>query len=160
MAETAQGKNRFILYNILGESKDAIKIAYQTNHETSSSLDVDKEPTKDGIVISTGQIEQSIDVTTYLSTGSDDIDRLKDAHEQDKVIEVWDIDSNKNETNKYPATYYQAYLTEISESSESEGAVEVDLTFEVLGVGQRGMTTVNAEQQAVIQYAFKEAVQI
>lgn len=159
MAETAQGKNRFILYNILGDSNDAIKIAYQTNHETSSTVDVDKEPTKDGIVISTGQIEQTIDVSTYLSTGSDDIDKLKDAHEQDKVVELWDIDSNKDKTGQYPATYYQAYLTEISESSESEGAIEVDLTFEVLGYGKRGMTAVSAEQEEVIQYAFKEAVQ-
>lgn len=159
MAKTSQGKNRFILYNILGESTDAVKIAYQTNHEVSSSMDVEKEPTKDGVIVSTGQIEQSITVTSFISTETDDIIKLKEAHEDGKTIEIWDIDSNKDETGEYPATYYQAYLTEISESADAEGAIEVSLTFEVQGVGKRGMTAVSEEQEEVIQYVFKEVSQ-
>lgn len=158
MAETAQGKNRFILYGIVEEDTGGVKIAYQTNHDTSSSMEVSKEPTKDGIIVSTGQIEQSINVTTYLSNEDGDIDNLKDAHEEAKLIELWDIDSNKDDDGKYPATYYQAYLTEITETAEAEGAVEVELTFEVTGIGKRGLTDLSAEQEEVIQYVFKEAV--
>ncbi len=58
--------------------------------------------------------------------------------------------------NKYPATYYQGYITEYSKSAGAEDTVEISFTFAPNGVGVDGQATLTTEQAAVVQYVFKD----
>lgn len=160
--EATQGVKRILLYRVLGEFDDATKIALQTSHELTSSLDIETEATKDFVVSTDGQIEQEISSSFILATGDDSLDTLKEAHEQKGIVELWDVDitEENKQDDKYKATYFQAKITDISESADVEGAVEVDIDFTVVGgIGQRGYTSVTDEQEEVIQYVFEEAVE-
>lgn len=158
--QATQGVQRILLFRILGDEEAATKIALQTSHELTSSLDVDTEATKDVTISTDGQIEQEISSSFILATGDDSLDTLKEAHEQKKLVELWDVDMNEEnkQDDKYKATYFQAKITDVSESADVDGAVEVDLDFMVVGgIGQRGYTAVTQDQEEVIQYVFAEA---
>lgn len=58
--------------------------------------------------------------------------------------------------NKYPATYYQGYITEYSKSAGAEDTVEISFTFAPNGIGVDGQATLTTEQAAVVQYVFKD----
>lgn len=158
-----QGVKRVLLYRILNDTDDATKIALQTSHELTSSLDIDTEATKDIMISTDGQIEQEISSSFFLATGDDSLDTLKEAQEEKKIVELWDVDLSEDnkEGDKYKSTYFQAKITEVAETADVEGAVEVDIDFMVVGgIGQRGYTAVSEDQEEVIQYAFREAVAI
>jgi len=155
-----QGQQRFVLYSILGSSEDGVKIAYQSEHEATSTREVSAEATKDGQMHSLGVTEQEISVTSYLST-SEDVNKLKTAQENGEKVALWDVIAQEpNESDKYPATYYEAFLNEVGETAASDSGVEVSLTFTVTGgVGVRGETALNSAQAEAVQFAFREAVQ-
>lgn len=160
MAETVKtvaGEKQFLLYRILGDNTEATKIAQQTNHDVSSSRDANANATKDGTSRSLGAVEQEVEAEVYLTT-ADDVNKLKEAHEQGKVVELWDITAlKKNEEGKYAATYYQGYITEISASAPTDDNVSVSISFAVEGIGKRGYTALSEAQEAVLDYAFVEA---
>ncbi|HFI0463821.1 TPA: phage major tail protein, TP901-1 family [Streptococcus suis] len=154
-----QGIKKFLLWRLLKDAATAAgaKIALQTEHETSSSKDSNATQTKDGVIRSNSSAEQEVTATVLLST-SDEVDRLKQAHEQDEIVELWDVIAEAPDTDgKYKATYYQSTISEISESAPTDDGVEVSLTFAVNGVGQRGRTSLTAAQEEVLQYLFVEA---
>lgn len=157
--QALQGVKSFLAYRVLGETADAVKLAYQTEHEASSSKDISTEPTKDGGVATIGMTEQEVSATSYLSDDLADYNRLKQAHNNDEIIELWDLMVAKADTEgKYPATYYQAYLSEITKTAPSDGAIEVEMTFVVTGgIGQDGQTALSEDVEKVIQFAFTEA---
>lgn len=161
--EAVAGVKRILLYRVYGDTSDATKIALQTEHDASSSLDITNEATKDGNVESEGQIEQEVSSTFILSAGDDALDILKDAQENGDIVELWDIDSNEtnqNEDGKYKATYYRVKISEITETAGVDESVSVDVTYTVVGgIGQRGYTAVTDDQEEVIQYVFAEAVE-
>lgn len=162
MPQSVQGINKFLLYRFLKEAKmkPATKIALQTEHETSSSRDVNSTQTKDGAIRTLGQIEQEVTATTYLST-TDEVDKLKEAHENGDIVELWDILAEApDESQKYKATYYQAYISEVSESAPTDDGVEVSLTFAVIGKGKRGKTSLTEAQAEVLDYVFRDTAQV
>lgn len=159
MSEQVQGIKRFLLYRIKGRAGDAVKIALQTEHEATSDRESTATATKDGTKRSSGQIEQEVSATTLLSSDGQ-VNDLKEAQEQDEIVELWDVNHIRNEeTEKYPATYYQTSVTSVGETAPSDAGVEVSLTFSVEEYGKRGETALNEAQEEVLQYAFTEAVE-
>ena len=161
--EMVNGVKRFLLYRVYGDDADGLKIALQEEHEVSSSRDTDTKSTKDGGYVILGDVEQEISATTYMAVGDEMLDKLKEAQEQGKLVELWDVDvneENKNDDGKYKATYYQTYLSEVTETAPSDDGLEVELTFNSTGgIGQRGYTALNAEQERIAQYLFTEATE-
>lgn len=152
--DTVQGVHLFLLYRILGDDVDGIKIAQQTEHSTSSTRDANSTATKDGNKRTLGAVEQEIELTTLLSN-ADDVDRLYEAHEQGKKVELWEVDgSNKTESLEYKMTYYQGYITDIKKEAPTDDGVEVSFTFAIESYGKRGQAALSEEQQAVVDYAF------
>lgn len=94
MTEVAKGIDQILLYRILEEAgiNPAAKLAFQTDHETSESKSSDSTPTKDGGVVSPGQLETEISATSILSKTDIMVKKLRDAMRNDKVVEVWEID--------------------------------------------------------------------
>ena len=160
-AEAVHGKKLVYLYRIAEEeaTADAVALAFVTENERTKSKDSDSVATKDGAIVTPGEIEQEISSTSILSTDSTMPDKLEEALDESKLIEVWEVNLAKpveGQDGKYAGTYFQGYVTEVGVSSSSEDHVELSHTFAINGKGAKGEVTISAEQQSVIDYVFKD----
>jgi len=162
LVEVVRGQDRILMFRpvSLASTEAAKKLAFQTEHEVSSSRDVDSTATKDGSVQSLGSIEQEISATSLLAKGSAELEAMEDAFENGEVVAVWDADLSQVGTapDTFKGKYYETYMTEFSQSANSEDNVEVSMTFAVNGMGQKGDVAVSASIQAAVQYEFKDTV--
>lgn len=159
--DTVKGIDRILLFRRLSDAGTAAaaKLAFQTEHEATKSRDIDGVATKDGTVRSVGPIETEISVTSILGAGDTLADDLETAFDEGEIIEIWDIHRGATPTGeKYPATYYQAYMSEFAQSTNAEDDIELSMSFAVNGLGQKGDATLTADQAEVVQYAFKDTV--
>ncbi len=157
MVETLKGIDRILLFRVLDSAGEASKLAFQTEHEINKTRDSDSVATKDGAVRSLGDLETEISVTSILAKGDDFADEIEQAFDDGQIIEIWDIDrSGEESAGKHPATYYQAYMTEYSQSPNAEDDTEMELEFSVNGKGVKGEATLTEEQSDVVQYAFQD----
>ncbi len=160
-AEAVHGKRIVYLYRILDEAAtmDGAALAFTTENERTKSKDSDSTATKDGPVLTPGEVEQEVTATSLLAKGDDLVERLEDALDNNKIVEVWEANLDEpaeGGQNKFKGRYMQGYLTEISRSSSAEDYVEISLTFGINGAGVKGDVTVSAEQQEVAAYVFKD----
>ncbi len=157
MVETQKGIDRILLFRVLDSAGEASKLAFQTEHEVSKTRDSDSVATKDGAVRSLGDLETEISVTSILAKGDEFADEIEEAFDDGEVIEIWDIDrSGEVSGGKHPATYFQAYMTDFSQTPNAEDDVEMEMEFSVNGKGVKGEATLSEEQADVVQYAFQD----
>ncbi|VTS49124.1 major tail protein [Streptococcus dysgalactiae subsp. equisimilis] len=159
--EAKQGIHAILLFRLLKEasSEKAAKLAFQTEHEVGKSRDVDGQKTKDGIIQSVGALEYDFKATSILAKGDKLAAKLEEAMEKGELVEIWDIDSEKpdeDQSGKYPATYYQGYISSFSAKKNAEENIEIEMEFAINGVGQKGFATLTEEQKAAVQYKFKD----
>lgn len=159
--EAKQGIHAILLFRLLKEasSEKAAKLAFQTEHEVGKSRDVDGKKTKDGIIQSVGALEYDFKATSILAKGDKLAAKLEEAMEKGELVEIWDIDSEKpdeKQSGKYPATYYQGYISSFSAKKNAEENIEIEMEFAINGVGQKGFATLTEEQKAAVQYKFKD----
>ena len=162
-AEAVQGKKIIYLYRILEEAAtaDGTALAFTTENERTKSKDADSTATKDGSIRTPGVAEVEITATSILSKGDTLVDKLESALDNDKVIEIWEVnlaEPGQTGANKFKGKYFQGYLTELGITSSAEDFTEVSLTFGINGNGADGEVTVSAEQQEQASYVFKDAV--
>ncbi len=161
--EAKQGIHAILLFRLLKEAgkEKAAKLAFQTEHEVGKSRDVDGQKTKDGIIQSVGTLEYDFKATSILAKGDKLAAKLEEAMEKGELVEIWDIDSEKaseehDSNGKYPATYYQGYISSFSAKKNAEENIEIEMEFAINGVGQKGFATLTEEQKAAVQYKFKD----
>lgn len=160
-AEAVHGKKLVYLYRILSKAAAAAgaTLAFTTENERTKSKDSDSTPTKDGPILTPGEVEQEITATSILAKGDALIDELEDALDNNELCEIWEANLDEPATDggeKFKGRYFQGYLTEVSYSSSSEDYVEVSLTFGINGSGAKGDVTVSAEQQERAAYVFAD----
>ena len=160
-AEAVHGKKLVYLYRILSKAAnvDGATLAFTTENERSKSKDSDSTPTKDGPILTPGEVEQEITATSILAKGDTLIDELEDALDNNELCEIWEANLDEPAPDggeKFKGRYFQGYLTEVSYSSSAEDFVEVSLTFGINGSGVKGEVTVSAEQQEVAAYVFAD----
>lgn len=160
-AEAVSGKKLVYLYRILenAATADGAALAFVTENERTKSKDSDSTATKDGPVLTPGEVEQEITATSLLAKGDTLVDELEDALDNNKIVEIWEANLAEpvgEGGNKFKGRYFQGYLTEIGRSSSAEDYVEVSLTFGVNGAGVKGDVTVSAEQQEIAAYVFAD----
>lgn len=167
MGNAVQGSKIVYLYRLLEEqaTADAFRLAYVTEDSISYSKDADSTVTKDGTIRTPSAVEIEKPMTCILSKGDTDIDKLKNAMLNDKVIELWEANLDEpvlNMTNKFKGTYFQGYITSYEKTSNAEDMVEVQMTIGVNGKGADGNVTVTASQQDDASYTFvdTEAVDV
>lgn len=163
MAEAVQGKKLVYLYRILEDvtKETASLIAFTTENDRTLSKDADTTATKDGSIRTPGSAEVEITASSILAKGDPMLDKLEDAMINDKLIEIWETNLEspaEDGQNKFKGMYFQGYLTEFETASSAEDFVEKSLTFGINGTGVRGDVTVNAEQQEMANYVFKDTV--
>lgn len=160
-AEAVSGKKLVYLYRILENAAkaDGAALAFVTENERTKSKDSDSTATKDGPVLTPGEVEQEITATSLLAKGDTLVDELEDALDNNKIVEIWEANLAApvgEGANKFKGRYFQGYLTEVGYSSSAEDYVEVSLTFGVNGAGVKGDVTVSAEQQEIAAYVFAD----
>lgn len=160
-AEAVQGKKMVYLYRIHEEAaaENAVMLAFTTENTRTKSKDADSTITKDGSIRTPGASEVEITATSILAKGDSMIDKLEDAMDSDKLIEIWEanLEEPANAGNdKFKGMYFQGYLTEFEKTSSAEEFVECSLTFGINGAGARGDVTVSAEQQEMANYVFAD----
>lgn len=160
MAETVKGKKIIYLYRVASESstEDAATLAFTTENNRTTSKDSDSTSTKDGNVRTPGTAEVEITATSLLSVGDTMIAKLEDALENDKLMEIWEVNLEEKGTgaNKYKGRYFQGYVTEVEFSAPADESVEVSLTFGINGTGVKGDVTVSDAQAEAAKYVFKD----
>lgn len=156
------GKRIVYLYRLLKEAatEDATAIAFTTENSRSKSKDADSTATKDGAVRTPGTSETELSAASLLTQGDAMIGKLEKALDNDELIEIWEVNLDEKGTGdnaeKFKATYYQGYLTELELSSNSEDYAEVSMTYGINGNGAEGYATVSEEQQEIAQYVFAD----
>lgn len=162
-AEAVQGKKIVYLFRVKEDAatSDGTVLAFTTENGRTKSKDADSIATKDGAIRTPGVAEVEITATAILSVGDTMIGKLESALDNDKLIEIWEVNllepaTGANSTGKFKAKYFQGYLTEFEITSNAEDMVEVSLTFGVNGSGEDGDATVSAAQQEVASYAFTD----
>lgn len=159
--EAVQGKKIVYLFRIFEEAatKAGVTLAFTTENSRTKSKDADSTATKDGSIRTPGTSEVEITATSILAKGDELIDKLEDAMDNDKLIEIWEANLDEPAAegeNKFAGMYFQGYLTEFEKTSSAEEFVECSLTFGINGAGKRGDVTVSVEQQEVASYVFKD----
>ncbi|MBO0449357.1 phage major tail protein, TP901-1 family [Enterococcus sp. MJM12] len=164
MAEAAKGIDVILLFRLLEDAtkEAAFKLAFQTEHENTKSKDSDSVATKDGPIRTPGALEFDFSATSILSINDPYVDKLEGALDDDKLIEIWEINRAEKGTgedaDKYKATYYQGYVTSFGKNTNAEDSVELSLEFGINGKGAKGYATLSADQEEVVQYVFKDTV--
>lgn len=160
--EAVAGKKIIYLYRIFDQSATAngAVLAFTTENSRTKSKDADSTATKDGSIRTPGASEVEISATSILSKGDTLINDLEAALDNDKLIEIWEVNlaeaGDSDNVGKFKSKYFQGYLTECEISSSAEDMVEVSLTFAINGTGADGYATVTQEQQEIASYTFKD----
>ena len=160
-AEAVHGKKLVYLYRIKDEATtaDGVALAFTTENERTKSKDSDSTATKDGPILTPGEVDQEITATSILAKGDTLVEDLEDALDNNEIIEVWEANLEEpaeGGENKFKGRYFQGYLTEVSRTSSAEEYVEISLTFGINGSGVKGDVTVSAEQQEIAAYVFTD----
>lgn len=166
MATAIKGINVFLLFRKLSEAeaKEATRLAFQTEHNRTIEGDSSNTITKDGNVNVPGVATVEMSVTSVLAQGDTLQDELEKAIIDGSLYEIWEITKTEDEdklvkaaeTKKYPATYYQGYITSTESTFGAEDLTELSIGLAINGTGAKGMATVTEEQSEYIQYTFRD----
>lgn len=166
MATAIKGINVFLLFRKLSEAeqKEAKRLAFQTEHSRTIEGESSNTITKDGNVNVPGVATVEMSATSVLAQGDTLQDELEKAIIDGSLYEIWEITKTEEEetlsraaeTKKYPATYYQGYITSTESTFGAEDLTELSIGLAINGTGAKGMATVTEEQSEVIQYSFRD----
>lgn len=159
-AEPVRGKK--IVYPIRvkenAATENATVLAFVTENERTKSKDSDTTETKDGPIRTPGALEQEVSFTTLLPKGDERIDGLEDALDNDKLVQVWEVNLEEpvQTANKYKGRYMEGYITELNHTSSAEDNVEISITVAINGPGVSGEVTITSDQYEEAMYAFQD----
>lgn len=160
MAVAVAGKKIVYLYRLLKEQAtvDAVRMAFVTEDGVSYSKDADSTATKDGSIRTPSAMEVEKTMTSILVKGDTMIAKLKEAMDNDELVEVWEANLEEpvigGGPNKFAGTYFQGYITEFEKTSNAEDMTEITMTVAINGSGVDGPVTVSDDQQEDAGYVF------
>ncbi|QBX23722.1 tail protein [Streptococcus phage Javan146] len=164
MTELIQGKSFLLFFRKLAdaESEAADKLKFQTEHAIKMEKETEATKTKDGIINSLSDGENTIDIKSFAYTidkGTTAIwKKLRKYFKAGDVVEIWQVDltSKGSDGQKYEAEYFQGYFTSFEISAPADGQVELSMTYAINGNGVEGEDNLTPEQeQAVSDVLYK-----
>lgn len=141
------------------QSEHATVLAFQTEGELTESRDADSKITKSMTLRIPGTLETEGSMTAIWMRGDVAEKKFKQALRRGKKVGFWMIDSmdpDPSNSDKFMSEYFEGYLTERGMTFAAEDFVEMTYSFGLEGEGQEGYATLTKEQQAVVQYVFKD----
>lgn len=163
MNEAVQGSRVVWRYRLKRDKNDesAFALAYTTENGYSKSKDSNATQTKDGAVVTVSGGETTANVTSLYELGSEYIDKMEDAYDNNLRLQVWRIILDEpgvdTDADKCKATMFEGYLTTFEESDTSEDLVEYSLEFLLEGNGVKGYATVD-DDGIISTYDFEDTV--
>ena len=155
MLTAKKGIDSILLFRVLKEQ--ANKLAFQTAHSSEKSRDTNTSQTKDGVLQTIGGIEVTLSATSIMAENDPLVAELEQAMNNGDLVEIWEIEKGAAKVaEKYPATYYQGYITSFNKTKNAEDLVELEMEFGINGVGASGNATLTEEQAQVVQYVFED----
>ena len=149
-----------LLWRLLEDAatKKAIKLAFQEEHSVEASIEGgETKQTKDGIILTEGNVEETIPFKSTMANNDDTAKMLIKAFYDQNRLELWEVDLNeKDSSGEYAAEYRQGKLTDITKTAGVDNTVVLEGTFKTEGNKQEGTVELTAEQEAVVQYAFRD----
>lgn len=164
MTELIQGKSFLLFFRKLADakSKAADKLKFQTEHTIKTEKETEATKTKDGIINSLSDGENTIDIKSFAYTSDEKTTaiwkELRRYFKDGDVVEIWQVDltSKSSKDQKYEAEYFQGYFTSFEISAPADGQVELSMTYAINGNGVEGKDTLTPEQeQAVSDLLYK-----
>lgn len=158
-AEALKGVKQILMFRLLeNKSKEsAQKLLFQVEHSNDMSADADATVTKDGNLNNEGAMEEEFTVSSILALGDETADMLEEAMRERKKVELWEINTqDEADQNKFHGKYMQGLLTSFTRNANSEDYVELEFTYKVDLVPQKGECTLTDEQVSVVQYPFRD----
>lgn len=154
------GKDKILMFRKLGDKTAAAKLALQTNHTWNYERDNESTKTKDGVVVSGGGLEVTLNIEGLSSR--DDVNKLlADSVIDGFKLEVWEIDlGGTKQGNKYPAKYAQGSLKSWEMPADVSELVSISTEMAIDGVPQDGMATLTNAQLEEVRYAFRDVTAI
>lgn len=141
--------------------KEAWGMALETNAELNKSRSTELLQTKRRAFRIPGSYEITGSATSFYSEADTSIETMNDAIDNAELIEFWLIETMiKNEEGKFKAEFFEGYITSFVKSAPTEGAVEVQLEYELDAPGAKGYATLTEEQEEVVSVVFRDTVPV
>lgn len=154
-----KGQNKVLFFQGMDDIEtdgNKLRLAFQTEHSLSQERELIEESTKDGVLKEmSSNVNSSIDLTAYFAKNDTTAQLLQDAFENNKTLQIWEVDLTPTEVeNSYDALYAQGSLENLEQSNGTEGYSEFSTTFQINLTPQKGRVELSPQSVADIQYAF------
>ena len=116
-----------------------------------------EEVTKDGTVKDTGEINASLELTSYVAADDATHQLLKTSFKNNEPLQMWEVDVTEEATaGEYSAVYAQGKLTSYEEASAADGFAELTTNMAINLTPQDGTVTLTPDEFTAVQYAFHD----
>lgn len=163
MAEAISGQDYLLFFRAWKNraTESGAKLAFQTEHSIDMSKETEATPTKDGIINTISDGDNTISITSLAyrdDAGTLTVwEKLKQLFKDNELVEVWEVDRKSAETGgEFKADYYQGLISSFTKSAPSDGNAELEMEYAINGSGVSGTVSLSGEQQAVAQYVFHD----
>lgn len=166
MAELLMGKNLILFFreHSKRQTEDGAKLRFQTEHTITKEKETEAIITKDGVINTIGDGENTAEVTSLAYIDDEETittwRQLEDMFDRNVLVEMWEIDITDPEAKEFDAKYYQGYFTSFEISAPADGQTELTYEFAINGNGVEGTDTLNEEQLAAVKKTMYEYTQI
>ena len=157
MARTTSGDRLLLFFRDYEKrnTDDGAKLRFQTEHTLSKEKEKISTWTKDGLQNKMKDGETAIDIKSIKYEEDGDIlnvfDQLEELFDNNKLVEVWEVNLDKYEAKKEnPIRYFQGYL-ESFEYSAADEAVDATMKYVANGKGVKGTDELTEAQLAAIE---------
>lgn len=164
MAELISGRNLILFFREYANraTEDGSKLRFQTEHTMSFEKESEATLTKDGVINTIADGENTADITSLAYVDDEGTietwKTLRDMFRRNALVELWEIDITgaESESLDVEPTYYQGYFTSFEISAPADGQVELSYSFAINGNGVEGTDTLTAEQLLAVQSSLYE----
>lgn len=159
MAELIQGKNFLLFFRKLAEakSKSAAKLKFQTEHSIKMEKETEATKTKDGVINSLSDGENTIDITSLAYVEDKKTKamwkELREWFKEGAIVEIWQVDLSSKSSENYEVDYFQGYFKSFEISAPADGKVEFSASYAINGNGAEGKDTLSEDQQQAVSSA-------
>lgn len=159
MAELIQGKSFLLFFRRLDDAKtkDAAKLRFQTEHSIKMEKETEATKTKDGVINSLSDGENTIDISSLAykedTKTTATWKELKEWFKKGDIVEIWQVDLTSENGKGYDVDYFQGYFTSFEISAPADGKVELSATYAINGNGAEGKDKLTETQQQAVSSA-------
>ena len=164
MAELISGRNLVLFFREYANraTEDGSKLRFQTEHSMSFEKETEATRTKDGVINTISDGENTADSTSLAYVDDEGTietwKTLRDMFKRNALVELWEVDITGADAESLDVepTYYQGYFTSFELSAPADGQVELSYSFAINGNGVEGTDTLTAEQLLAVQSTLYE----